>query len=94
MVQPKGDYDITVDWWLDDIQQTQKSVSLAGTGALLDSFVLDTDVLGGYETIDVPFDLGNKGRRIQFEIYNSNANEDFFLSKMMIDFKQLGARPS
>jgi len=94
VTQPEGDYDLYINWWVDGVQQTQQSVSLAGTGGALGSFVLGTDVLGGQELIDKDFDLGNTGKRIQLEVYNSNADEDFFVSKILIDHKPLSMRSS
>lgn len=88
----QGNYNLYVNWWADGIAQTAQTVSQAGTGAAIGSFILDTDILGGAELINVPFDLGNKGRRIQFEIYNGNVNENFYVSKLLTDFKPLSAR--
>ena len=94
VTEPKGDYDLTCNWWVDDVPQSQVTISLTSGGAVLGSFVLGTDKLGGQELMDVVFALGNKGKRIQFEIYNSNANEDFFISQLLIDHKMLGKKPS
>lgn len=92
--QPEGDYNLNIKIWIDGLTQTAQTVSLAGTGGVLDSFTLGTSLLGGVELIESPFTIGNKGKRIQFEVYNNNADEDFFVSQMMIDNKFLGARPS
>ena len=87
--QPKGDWNATVKWWVDGVAQTTKTVSLAGTAATL-PFTLGTDLLAGDELIDNPFDLRTYGKRIQFEIYNSTKNQDFYLSQLMIDYKPIG----
>ena len=93
IMEPKGDYDLTIDSWIDGIQQTQRTISMAGIGGTL-PFVLGTDLLGGQELIDKEFDIKNIGKRIQFEFYNSNADEDFFISQILIDHEILGARLS
>lgn len=92
-VKPQGDYSVYVKWWIDNTYQSQLTLSMSGNAGLLDSFILDTDKLGGGDVMDVVETLGNRGKRIQFEVYNSNADEDFYFAKAMIDYKQLGARP-
>ncbi len=89
----QGDYDLNVRWWVDGTEQTQRTVSMAGTGDTL-PFTLGTDVLGGNELIDVPFELGAVGERIQFEVSNSSVDEKFFISQMLIDFTMLGNPPA
>jgi hypothetical protein len=88
--KPAGDWNLIIDWWVDGAQQTQRTVSLAGTGAVLGSFTLGTSLLGGNDLLDVAFDLEAKGKRIQFEIYNSTINQDFFISSIGVDYKLLG----
>jgi len=39
------------------------------------------------------FKLGNNGKRIQYEIYNATAGEDFFISQILTDLKPLGNEP-
>lgn len=87
--QPKGDWNVTVDWWVDSVSQTAKTVSLAGIGGTL-PFTLGTDILHGDELIDSPFDLRQYGKRVQFEIYSSTKDQDFYLSQLMIDYKTTG----
>ena len=98
VMQSKGGWDVTIDWWIDGVQKTQRSVSLVGKGSRLD----DTDyglapavapksdfVLGGEELSDKVFELGDSGKRLQLEIYNSTVDQDFFLSQIMIDNRPL-----
>ena len=92
VTQPEGSYNLVVDWWVDSVQKTQRTVSLVGTGGLLGSFTLGTSLLGGQTLINEPFMLGEKGKRIQYEIYNSSVNEDFFISQILTDFKPLGKK--
>jgi len=91
-MEPKGDCNLTVNTWIDGVQQAQQTVSMAGAGGTL-PFTLGTDLLGGNELIDKPYDIGNKGKRIQSEFYNSNVDEDFFISQILYDHKVLGAGP-
>lgn len=45
-------------------------------------------------TSDYDFEIGNKGGKIEVEIYNDIASEDFFINDLKIDFKYLGAKPA
>jgi hypothetical protein len=92
--ESKGDYDLQVKWWLDGAEKTSGTVAMAGTGGILDAFTLDTDILGGNELISSPMDLGDIGKRIQFEIYDTVASQDFMISQLLIDYKTLGGEPS
>jgi hypothetical protein len=94
ITQPEGNYSLSVRWWVDGVEQTSTTVSLTGLGALFGTGVFDTDVFGGQELIDSPFELGQYGRRISIELYNNTANQDFFLSQLLIDYKAMGAKPS
>jgi hypothetical protein len=76
---------------VDGVVLTTQTANLSGQGVALGTFVLDTDILGGDELIDTTFDIGKVGKRIQYEIYNSNASEDFFISGYMTDYKPMGS---
>ena len=97
LTKPEGDHSVYINWWVDGVAQTQKSVSLDGAGGLLDSFILgedaSEDVLGGNGIIENSFDLNVNGKRIQLEVYNSSTDEDFFISQLAIDYKPLGKQP-
>jgi len=51
---------------------------------------LGTDKLGAGGLIKETFELGNYGERLQLEMYNETADENFYLSQALIDFKPLG----
>lgn len=92
IMQPQGNYDLKVDWWVDDVQQEAGTITTAASGVLLGVFMLDTDTLGGITLQDSSMQLGRIGKRIQFAVYNNGVNEDFFISQLLIDFKPLGRR--
>lgn len=92
IMQPQGNYNLNIDWWVDDVQQTAGTITQAASGVILGSFTLDTDILGGVTLQDSSMQLGRIGKRIQFAVYNNGASEDFFISQMLIDFKPLGGR--
>ena len=95
----RGNYDISVNIWVYDGSTT----TLAGSTTInlnTGQAVWGTMVWGVFtwsaadEIIDEVFALGFRGKRIQFEFFNSNADEGFFLSSLHTDFKYLGARAS
>ena len=88
----RGDYDIGLKWWVDGAQQSTATVTLEASGAILGSFVLDTDVLASLEVTKKEFNLGDEGERFRFQISNDGAGEDFFLSHMIIPFLSKGHR--
>jgi len=90
ITQPEGSYDLSITIWVDDDEKVTHTVSLAGTGGVLGSFTLGTDVLGGQTLVAEEYGIGYNGRRIQKEIFNTNANEDFFISEDLTDFRPLG----
>ncbi|MDP2681817.1 MAG: hypothetical protein Q8P28_03275, partial [Deltaproteobacteria bacterium] len=93
VTEPVGSWDISVDIWVDNILMSTQTVSLTGTGDVLDSFVLDTDVLGGQYLIDESFPIGTTGKRIKGELYNTGINQDFRISQVLIPYRNLGVRP-
>ena len=89
IMKSQGAYSLQVNVWIDGNVVTAGTISMAGSGAALDSFILDTSTLGGVEFIDGRLELNHVGKRIQFEFYNNGLNQDFFLSHLLLDFKAL-----
>lgn len=88
-----GNFNLTVDAWVDGVAISQQTLSMLGVGVPLGTFVLGTDSLATVaELIDKTFYLNRTGKRIRFKLSNSNANEDFFISKFQIDYKTLGKK--
>jgi hypothetical protein len=82
-----GYHNLNMNWWVDDVLQTPKAISMAGTGGALCFWTLCTSVLSGCELIDKPITLGVTGRRIQFEFYNDDVGKDFAVNSILIDAK-------
>ena len=93
-LDPTGNFDMEIDWWVDGVKQTTTTVDMTGTGGLLGSFTLGTSLLGGNEVFNREATLGVNGRNIQFEIYNKTKGEDFFINRLMLDYKLLGKEPA
>ncbi len=93
IMQPFGNWNLNVKFWIDGTYIGAKTISMAGSGAYLGAFILGTDLLGGPEAWDEVYNLAGNGKRIQFEFYNEDADEDFFVSQILIDFRPLGKEP-
>ena len=93
-MEPTGNFDLEVDWWVDGVKQSATTVDMSGTGGLLGSFTLGTSLLGGDEVYSREAILGTNGRNIQFEIYNATKGEDFFINRLLLDYKPLGREPA
>lgn len=91
---PTGNFTVYIKTIVDGVlMPTTQSVTLSGSGGLLGSFILGTSLLGGgTDLVEKSFEIGNEGKRIQHEIYNSAANQDLFLSQYLIDFKPLSKK--
>lgn len=76
-IQPKVG-DLTLGWTRDDNTQQTQTVTQGGGGVFLDTFVLDTDTLGGGRFVDRFFELeeGGEFRSISLEVSNNGLNED------------------
>jgi hypothetical protein len=90
ITQPEGDYNLNYQIFVDKDRVAYGVVALTGTGGTLGSFVLGTDTVGGATLVDESVKIGHIGKRIQVELYNSNANQSFFISQILIDFKPMG----
>lgn len=87
-----GNYNVNLRWWVDNVEQTPRVVSLSNTGAVYDSAVYDTATYAGDAVAEADFELGAIGKRIQIQLENSVADQDFFISQILIDNEVLGAR--
>lgn len=97
LTRAEGSYNISIDITVFDSAGTPKvksiSVSL-NTGQAVWGAVN----WGGFSwadaeaIIDQVYNINRIGKRIQFDFYNNNANEPFFLSSNLTDFRFLGAR--
>lgn len=88
----RGDYQINVVWFIDEVQQVSETVSLASTAATLGSFILDTDILAVIGISSREFELGQLGETIRISINNDGAGHDFFLSHIIFPFIRRGVQ--
>ena len=92
-MQAQGQYELSVVHEVDGEDGHVDTLLMDGAGGVLDDFELDVDSLGGVQLIDRDFDIGDRGRRIQFKVYNDTVNEDFDVHTILIDHKNLGVKP-
>lgn len=93
ITEPEGSTtQIQVNWWVDGIFQGTILVSLDGGSSTYGSGQYGTARYGGNDFIENTFELGMAGKRIQFELFSNDVNEDFFLSQMLVDHEGIGGR--
>jgi hypothetical protein len=86
VVEPKGNWDLSVDiLWDDKISETV-TFSMGSSGSTLGSFVLGTDVLAGSNLINKRRRIRGKGRRISLVGRNSGDGQDFSIAKFYLLF--------
>lgn len=76
IMKKTGAYNLSVNWWVDGVKQTAGTLSMNGS----------------YTWVDPAMQLGKIGKRIQFEFYNSTKAQDFFIDRLLIDYKGLVSR--
>jgi len=77
-VTPGGNYNMTLSWTRDNSATQTKDMGQGGSGALLNEFELDVDVLGGSEYMDrfTSLDDGGRFRSMSMGVSNAVAGED------------------
>ncbi len=88
-IVPKGDSNITVSWQNDDNAQESTTVSQS-SGAALDSFVLDTDTLGGSAFVQRFVDIPGSYRVQQLEFSQGGINEDVEVHELAVQLEGSG----
>ncbi len=93
VVEPKGNWDLTVDVLWDDVLEESISFNMGVSGSTLGSFVLDTDKLAGSNLVNKRKLIHGTGRRLSLIGRNSGDGEDFSIAKFYLLFHR-GADPS
>lgn len=87
----QGNYNLSVNIWVDGVLVGQETVSLAGNGAVYGTAVYGIDIYGGTDLIETAFPIGYHGKRLELQVFNNNVSEDFFVTLLMVDFEDLGS---
>lgn len=86
VVEPQGNYNLSVDTFIDGEQHETVQFNMGFGGAVLGSFILGTDVLAGTQALNKKRRITGSGRRFSILGYNSGADQDFSIAKMYVHF--------
>lgn len=83
---------LTVYLWINNVRLPDVDVSVTSTGAIFDSATFDNSYFAADVIGRTPFDIKGYGMILQMQINHSTLNEDFFLSEILLPFKDNGVR--
>lgn len=90
--EPRGDWDLTVEVYWDDILSSVIQFNMGGAGTPLGSFTLDTDSLGSEAIASQRVRLAGSGRRIRLIGYNNGAGQDVSVAEFFLSFDPMDER--
>jgi len=90
--EPRGNWDLTVTVFWDDVQTDILQFNMGGGGAVLGSFVLDTDTLGSDVVASDRKRLTGSGRRIRLSVVNGGLDQDVSISEFHLGFTPMDER--
>lgn len=88
---PKGNFDLSIKIYIDGVYKETKSVNMGVTGSIFGTDTWGSAVFRGVDLMDETTGLGYVGKRTRLEVFNSNANQGFFVSQLLVDFKNKGS---
>ncbi len=88
----RGDYQINIVWFVNEVQQSTRTISLAASGATLGSFILDTDALTVLGPDIKEFEMGQVGDSVRISINNNGVGNDFFIASVVFPFVPRGVQ--
>ncbi len=90
-IAPKGNYNVQFGWTRDNNAQQTQTVSQGG-GDVLDTFILDTSVLGGAGYVDrfLELETGGEGRSFSYQVTNSGLDQDLEMHSISVKM-EIGA---
>jgi hypothetical protein len=83
---------LTIYIWINNVRIPDITLSASGSGSAFDTAVFDTAIFAADNISKTPFDIKSFGELLQIQVNHNNVNEDFFLSEIIIAFKDLGQR--
>ena len=88
VVEPKGNWDLSVDVLWDDVTIDTITFNMGVAGSTLGSFVLNTDKLAGGSLVNKRKRMVGSGRRLSLVGRNSGDGQDFSVSKFYCGFTE------
>lgn len=90
--EPRGDWDLTVNVFWDDVLTDTLQYSMGGSGAVLGAFILDTDILGSDVVASERKRLTGSGRRIKLAAVNGGLDQDVSIAEFHLSFNVMDER--
>jgi hypothetical protein len=87
-----GNFTLTLRVYVDGVRKSDIALDLTGNGAVFGTAKFGTAVFAANTIVPIKFDLNYYGYDIQFEIENAEEDQDYFLSEMLVDWKELNTR--
>lgn len=90
--EPRGDWNLTVEVHWDDVLTSVKQFDMGAGGAILGSFILDTDTLAASVVRNVRRRIEGSGRRVKLIAENAGLNQDVSISGFHLSFGLMDER--
>ena len=90
--EPRGDWDLTVEVHWDDVLTSVVQFDMGSGGAVLGSFILDTDVLAASVVRSTRRRITGSGRRVKLIGENAGLNQDVSLAAFHLSFALMDER--
>ena len=92
ITKQEGNYNLNIKVYIDGVYKATKTMNMGLIGSVYGTGQYGTATYSGEDLLQNKVDLRFVGVRISYEIYNQNAGEDFFLSRLVTDFQGLGTK--
>ena len=86
VVEPKGTWNVTIEVYWDGVLTQTILMNLGGGGAVLGSFTLGTDKLGGSTVLNRRARLVGGGRRLSLLFRNDGNGQDFSIARVFLHY--------
>ena len=87
LVEPKGNWNLSIDTYWDGDYQETVHFNMGSTGAVLGSFLIGTDALSQISLLNKKRRIVGSGKRFSMKARNSGAGQDFAISKIFVYIK-------
>lgn len=87
VVEPKGNWDLSVDIIWDGTVKQTITFNMGTSGASIGSFTLGTDALGGDQLVNKRRRIVGGGRRFSLKGRQSGAGQDFSVARFYLEFR-------